>query len=374
MTPGTGSARSYGFDASSNLTTLPAGGTGSYDKNGELTSALGGTTTNYTYNADGQRVTAKQGSTTTASGTWNGAAELTAYSNASAGMTAATYDGDGLRGTAAYAAGTQQFVWNNVSTLPQITMDSSNAYIYTFGTAPVEQVSLATGAVTYLVTDALGSVRGVVNSSGSLTATTSYDVWGNPQTSGGLTTTTPFGFAGGYTDADGLVYLIARYYDPATGQFISVDPLVDTTVEPYAYADENPVSLTDPTGTAIYQHCVQATRFLRACAASYDHFSSVYYIKHLDYLSEVYQNWADFYERIEKTWARVLYLYYQLRALEAAQEAFRAELILDACGGEENPRSGLYLVTAEGRLGWWWGTWHYTGWHQIRATTWWCHE
>ena len=166
MTPGTGSAHSYGFDASSNLTTLPTGGTGSYDKAGELTSAsLGGTTTSYTYNADGERLSAVTGGTTVASGTWNGAAQLTSYDNAAGDMTAATYDGDGLRATATYGASTQDFVWNDVSTLPQLLMDSGNAYIYTGGVAPAEQVNLATGTVTYLVTDSLGSVRGVVNSS-----------------------------------------------------------------------------------------------------------------------------------------------------------------------------------------------------------------
>jgi RHS repeat-associated protein len=74
---------------------------------------------------------------------------------------------------------------------------------------------------------------------------------GNPQTSGGLTSYTPFGFAGAYTDPDGLLYLVNRYYNPATGQFLSVDPDVATTGEPYGYADGNPVDNTDPTGLMI---------------------------------------------------------------------------------------------------------------------------
>ena len=41
---------------------------------------------------------------------------------------------------------------------------------------------------------------------------------------------------------------VGRYYDPATGQFITVDPLVDETVQPYAYAFGNPVDGTDPLG------------------------------------------------------------------------------------------------------------------------------
>jgi RHS repeat-associated protein len=129
----------------------------------------------------------------------------------------------------------QDFVWDGDNLL----MDSINAYIYTnisgnSGAAPLEQVNLSTGATTYLSTDVLGSVRGTVSSSGTLTATTSYDAWGNPQKSAGLTATTPYGYAGGYTDPDGLVYLIDRYYDSATGQFISVDPDVSQTMASYA--------------------------------------------------------------------------------------------------------------------------------------------
>jgi RHS repeat-associated protein len=163
-------------------------------------------------------------------------------------MTAASYDGDGLRATVTYGASTQQFVWNNVSTLPQVLMDSGNAYIYTGGVAPAEQVNLATGSVTYLVTDSLGSVRGVVSSTGALTATTGYDAWGKPETTGGLSASTPYGYAGGYTDADGIIYLLARYYDPSTGQFLSADPLIEQTLQPYAYASGNPVTNSDPSG------------------------------------------------------------------------------------------------------------------------------
>ena len=254
MTPGTGTALSYGFDASGNLTTLPTGATASYDNAGEATSsALSGTTTSYAYNADGQRLTATAGTTTAASATWNGAGRLTAYTNPAATMTSATYDGTGLRTAtittpSGQPATSAQYVWNATAAVPELLMDSTGAYIYGTGVAPIEQVDLATGTATYLVTDALGSVRGTVSPAGALTGTTGYDAWGNPQTAGGLTATTPFGFAGGYTDPTGLIYLVNRYYDPATGQFLSVDPQVASTRQPYAYAAGNPVSETDPTG------------------------------------------------------------------------------------------------------------------------------
>jgi RHS repeat-associated protein len=171
-------------------------------------------------------------------------------------MTAATYNGDGHRATDTTGGTTQDFTWDTVSQVPQVLTDSTNAYIYTGGNAPTEQVNLATGAITYLVADSLGSVRGTINNSGALAGTTSYDAWGNPQTSGGLTAATPFGFAGGYTDPSGLIYLINRYYDPQVGQFISVDPAIAQTLQPYLYAAGDPVLRTDPTGLwSFYSNC-----------------------------------------------------------------------------------------------------------------------
>jgi RHS repeat-associated protein len=256
MTPGSAGTLTYGYDASDSLTAMPTRASGSYDHAGELTSAtLSGITTSYSYDADGQRLAAEQGSATTAAGAWNGARELTSYSDAAASMSTATYDGNGLRATATTtpaggSAATQDFVWSNVGQVPVLLMDSANSYIYTSAGAPAEQVNLATGAIRYLVGDALGSVRGIASAAGALTATTSYDAWGNPQPSAGLATYTPFGFAGAYTDPTGLIYLINRDYDPVTGQFLSIDPDVDQTGEAYAYAGDDPVSNTDPTGTS----------------------------------------------------------------------------------------------------------------------------
>jgi RHS repeat-associated protein len=169
-------------------------------------------------------------------------------------MTAATYDGNGQRVSttitpSGQSAITQGYVWNDNSLL----MDGTKAYVYAAADVPAEQVSLANGTVTYLVTDPLQSVRGTVNSSGTLTGATSYDAWGNPLTTGGLTAATPFGFAGGYTDPDGLLYLINRYYDPATGQFTSVDPDLAQTLQPYAYTNGDPVNQSDPAGLAVGQ-------------------------------------------------------------------------------------------------------------------------
>ena len=45
-----------------------------------------------------------------------------------------------------------------------------------------------------------------------------------------------------------FVFLNNRHYDPTTGVFISVDPLVAKTMQPYLYGNANPVRYMDPSG------------------------------------------------------------------------------------------------------------------------------
>ncbi|MFE9412978.1 polymorphic toxin-type HINT domain-containing protein [Streptomyces sp. NPDC006704] len=61
------------------------------------------------------------------------------------------------------------------------------------------------------------------------------------------------GFVGGTKDVStGLTHLGAREYDPTTGRFVSVDPVLDGTnpqsLNGYAYANNSPVTSSDPSG------------------------------------------------------------------------------------------------------------------------------
>jgi RHS repeat-associated protein len=60
------------------------------------------------------------------------------------------------------------------------------------------------------------------------------------------------GFVGGTRDSTGLTHLGPREYDPDTGRFLSVDPILDLA-DPqswngYGYAGESPVTFSDPDG------------------------------------------------------------------------------------------------------------------------------
>jgi len=50
------------------------------------------------------------------------------------------------------------------------------------------------------------------------------------------------------------LFLNNRHYDPTTGIFISVDPLVTLTGEPYLYGSANPVTMSDPEGLCAWSY------------------------------------------------------------------------------------------------------------------------
>jgi RHS repeat-associated protein len=194
-------------------------------------------------------------------------------SSPTSSTTVYTYDGNGLRSSATIASTTTNFTWGTVGGSSALLSDGTWDYVYAGGAAPIEQIATSGSSPTtdLLLSDESGNVRGLVQlSSGThqdqLVNYTDYDAYGRPITesagaveTGGLTTpqtglnsnfvgSTPWGFGEGYTDPTDLIYLISRYYDPATGQLLSVDPAVALTLQPYTYAADNPTAGTDPSG------------------------------------------------------------------------------------------------------------------------------
>jgi RHS repeat-associated protein len=107
------------------------------------------------------------------------------------------------------------------------------------------------GNILWALTDNLGTVRDVVNSSGVVQNHIKYDSFGKitSQTSPG--NNIRFSFTGREWDAlIGLYFYRGRYYDPIVGRFISEDPIgfagVDTNL--YRYVSNSPLNGTDPTG------------------------------------------------------------------------------------------------------------------------------
>jgi RHS repeat-associated protein len=153
--------------------------------------------------------------------------------------------GHALRASKTTGGTTTKFVYDTAGGMPLILNDGASSYLYGPGGIPFEQITTA-GVATYLHTDQLGSIRMITNTSGASAGTASYTAYGTRTTTG---TTSPFGYAGQYTDTEtGLQWDRARYYDPTTAQFLTVDPLAALTGARYTYTGGNPITGADPTG------------------------------------------------------------------------------------------------------------------------------
>ncbi len=87
----------------------------------------------------------------------------------------------------------------------------------------------------------------LTDGSGNVTATYAYDAFGAVRSQTGSTTNL-WQFTGQQLDAESSLYFLrARYYDSSTGRFLGRDPL-SASLNPYSYADNNPVNATDPSG------------------------------------------------------------------------------------------------------------------------------
>jgi RHS repeat-associated protein len=100
----------------------------------------------------------------------------------------------------------------------------------------------------YLLHDQQGSTRLITDRLGHVVGGYTYTPYGATISHTGAATSS-LRYDGQYQDDEtGLYYLQARYYDPTLGQFLTVDPLVNTTRQPYAYALGSPLMGGDPTG------------------------------------------------------------------------------------------------------------------------------
>jgi RHS repeat-associated protein len=171
------------------------------------------------------------------------------------------YDGDGNRVSKTVGGVTTYYLVDdlNPTGYPQVVdeLNSSGAVTrsYTYGLQRIDEQQQISGSWTpsFYGYDGGGNVRQLTNTSGTVTDSYEYDAYGNEFTVSG-STPNEFMYRGEQFDSDlGLYYLRARYYNPATGRFMSRDPEGGKRGDPeslhkYLYADGDPINGIDPLG------------------------------------------------------------------------------------------------------------------------------
>ena len=276
----------------------------------------------YTYGKDGSRLTetinpTAASTTTTARGYVYAAgthklASLTSTTGSSATTTGYAYDEAGHTKSrpATTGSGTQTLTWDAEGHLATSTdNDATTSYLYdadgnrlirkeptaTTLYLPGMELKLTTSTgvvtctrymdlgggltavrtaagITFLAADPHGTGLTAVNATTAAVTQRRFTPFGTPRGTVPNVWVTERGFVDGTVDATtGLTHLGAREYEPATGRFISVDPLLDLT-DPqqwngYAYANNNPVTSSDPSGLIRTEESNSSSSCWDACQA-----------------------------------------------------------------------------------------------------------
>jgi RHS repeat-associated protein len=164
------------------------------------------------------------------------------------------YDGQGNRIKKTVGATISKYLLDIQPGLSVVLSETTGANVtrYVHGPRGIQGVKDASNAWHWPTQDGLGSVRGVVDNSVGVQESRLYGPYGEPFGSTG-TSQTSYGFTGEPTDANGLLYLRARYYNPTIGTFMSLDPFEGMQDRPmslngYSWVEGNVPNMVDPSG------------------------------------------------------------------------------------------------------------------------------
>ena len=166
-----------------------------------------------------------------------------------------TYNGESVRIRNLCTDEDTTYTYDNNAKLNRLLCKTTNGVTtkYVYGRGLIgEEVG---GAFKTYHFDARGSTIAITDASGNITDTFAYDTYGKLISRTG-TSNVIFGYNGRdgvVTDKNGLIYMRARYYSPAMKRFINADIIAGSidnavTLNRFAYANGNPVSMVDPFG------------------------------------------------------------------------------------------------------------------------------
>jgi RHS repeat-associated protein len=197
-------------------------------------------TTNYTYDANGNLATKSDG-TDTYEYAYDLHDKLTQVKKNGVVILTNTYDAMGRR----IRKVTQNRTINYIAGGLIETDDAGNVI------TAYKSICFTQGGVNYYpVHDNRGSVIKIVDGSGNVTASYTYDDYGMIIDNSNPSFDNRFFFCGCEYDAETGLYLMgARYYDPEVGRFITPDPIgAMGGLNLYAYCKNDPINFIDPSG------------------------------------------------------------------------------------------------------------------------------
>ncbi|MEQ0558838.1 RHS repeat-associated core domain-containing protein [Amycolatopsis sp. NEAU-NG30] len=254
-----------GGDATT-TTTYPAPGNPRPHAAQTVTSSAG--TTSNTYYDDGRTKTRGSG---TAGQTFSYDAEgkLASVTEADGKTSTYVYDADGNRLIARDPSGVTLTVGDLELRVPAGGSFATGTRYYSYNGHPIAERTAATG-VSWLLTDEQGTAYASVDAADLTVHKRFQDPYGVPRG----TPTGPWvdnhGFLGGYQNPTGLTHLGAREYDPAIGSFTTPDPLLEpgnpAHLNAYTYGFDNPLANPDPTGLEPMLDTCKNAEDRRACA------------------------------------------------------------------------------------------------------------
>ena len=257
------------YDASGNLTSRSDVGSLSYGNAAHPHAVMSAGSHTYTYDANGNQITRDGASQAWAS--YNLPLQLSQPIGGTTYLSQFSYGPDHQRWkqVASYSNGTETTWYVGGLLEKESPAPSGNTQWRHYVPLPsgmsiiVVRASNSPKAVRYVLTDHLGSADRMLDEAGAVAVGLSYGAFGNRRGSNwgsgapdwpGIAGTTRRGYTGHeHLDNLQLIHMNGRVYDPGTGRFLSVDPLLgdlgdSQQVNPYAYVGNRPLSAIDPSG------------------------------------------------------------------------------------------------------------------------------
>jgi RHS repeat-associated protein len=218
----------------------------------------------YTYDGNGNRTAKSEGGNILQAYVFDWENHMVQASGPGGILGTYYYNADGLRVAKTTAAGTVGFIYDDMKLLQEVgaTGQTTATYTSTGGRPESRLLGIANSAGSHVpLTDALGSVRFLLDNAQSVSDGYVYEAFGRQMSGGGLTPN-PYHFVGAfgyYEDWEtGLQLLTARYYDAEVGRFVTRDPIGfgggDWNI--YGYVNNSPVVEGDPSGLVAYGECL----------------------------------------------------------------------------------------------------------------------